>query len=265
MSWSYNIICYCSPIQCIFTCTGRPSSIHYVISHSSTVPYTYQSSHEFFKKITPRLLAWSRVESCRCTSSPCPVVVKFPGWCPLYIQIASTPTDFCLNVWSLFYLQAIEAVLTSDSLQRKDSRERTAVYLIEVPSNSLFCREETALQGKLDKLAGQIGQLGLAAAAFALISMAGQFTYTEFIAGSSSWDWEYLSTYLHFLITAITIVVSLKHLQLLSTGDDSLSWDVWSFLSFMIEVFRYRSLGWVIAITDWSKSMQRHLPSAEFS
>ena len=78
----------------------------------------------------------------------------------------------------------------------------------------VICREETALQRKLDKLAGQIGQLGLAAAAFALLAMAGQFTYSEFIVGNSSWDWEYLSTYLHFLITAITIVVSI-HCSLL--------------------------------------------------
>ena len=81
---------------------------------------------------------------------------------------------------------------------------------------AVICREETALQRKLDKLAGQIGQLGLAAAAFALLAMAGQFTYSEFIVGNSSWDWEYLSTYLHFLITAITIVVSIHRNAALS-------------------------------------------------
>ena len=125
---------------------------------------------------------------------------------------------------AFFYLKTIEAFFTLRQFtENEKQRKNSCVFNGGLIRFTMIRREETALQGKLDKLAGQIGQLGLAAAAFALISMAGQFTYTEFIVGSSSWDWEYLSTYLHFLITAITIVVSLKYLQLVSIGDDSLS------------------------------------------
>ena len=69
-------------------------------------------------------------------------------------------------------------------------------------------REETALEKKLDTLANQIGQVGLGAALFSLVAMASQFSYDHFVAAQESWQWDYLATYLHFLITAITIVVS---------------------------------------------------------
>ena len=69
------------------------------------------------------------------------------------------------------------------------------------------CREETALEKKLDRLAGQIGQFGLGAAALSLAAMAVQFTYEHFVEGGERWQWDYLTDYLHFLITSITIVV----------------------------------------------------------
>lgn len=68
-------------------------------------------------------------------------------------------------------------------------------------------REETALEKKLDRLAGQIGQFGLGAGVFSFAAMAGQFTYTHFVAGEEPWQWDYVTDYLHFLITSITILV----------------------------------------------------------
>ena len=80
-------------------------------------------------------------------------------------------------------------------------------------------REETALEKKLDKLAGQIGQVGLGAASFSLLAMAGQFSYYHFVVDGEQWQWDYLTTYLHFLITAITIVVCKSALAKMSHAD----------------------------------------------
>ncbi len=68
-------------------------------------------------------------------------------------------------------------------------------------------RETTPLQTKLEIMAGQIGAFGLAAALFSLIAMAGQFSWAEFAVAGRPWSWDLLPTYLHFVITAITIVV----------------------------------------------------------
>lgn len=67
-------------------------------------------------------------------------------------------------------------------------------------------RETTPLQTKLEIMAGQIGAFGLAAALFSLIAMAGQFSYAEFVVAGRPWSWDLLPRYLHFVITAITIV-----------------------------------------------------------
>ena len=67
-------------------------------------------------------------------------------------------------------------------------------------------RETTALQRKLEALAGRISNFGLAAALFALAAMAGQFSWTTFFVQHAPWDPAYLSTYLRFVITAITIL-----------------------------------------------------------
>ncbi len=72
----------------------------------------------------------------------------------------------------------------------------------------LTCRETTALQRKLEQMAQQIGNFGLAAAVFTLAAMAGQFTYHTFYVDGQSWDYKYLTEYLSYVITAITIVVS---------------------------------------------------------
>ncbi len=76
------------------------------------------------------------------------------------------------------------------------------------------CRDETALERKLDKLAGQIGAVGLAAGGFSLVAMAGQFTWQHFVVAREAWQWEFASTYLHYLITSVTIVVRPEHAQL---------------------------------------------------
>ncbi|KAK9845411.1 hypothetical protein WJX81_005835 [Elliptochloris bilobata] len=68
-------------------------------------------------------------------------------------------------------------------------------------------RETTALQRKLEGMAGQIGGFGLAAALLSLAAMAGQFSWAEFVVAGRPWAWELLPRYLHFVITAITIVV----------------------------------------------------------
>ncbi|EIE20267.1 calcium-translocating P-type ATPase [Coccomyxa subellipsoidea C-169] len=68
-------------------------------------------------------------------------------------------------------------------------------------------RESTALQRKLETMAQQIGNFGLAAAIFSLTAMAGQFTWSTFFVDGQAWDYKYLSEYLRFIITAITILV----------------------------------------------------------
>ena len=70
-----------------------------------------------------------------------------------------------------------------------------------------LCRETTALQRKLEGMSGQIGGFGLAAALLSLAAMSGQFTWAEFVVGQHAWSWDVLPRYLHFIITAITIVV----------------------------------------------------------
>ena len=72
----------------------------------------------------------------------------------------------------------------------------------------MACRESTALQRKLEVMAQQIGNFGLAAAVFSLAAMAGQFTWHTFYVEGQAWDYKFLSEYLSYVITAITIVVS---------------------------------------------------------
>ena len=57
-------------------------------------------------------------------------------------------------------------------------------------------------------MAQQIGNFGLAAAVFSLAAMAGQFTWHTFYVEGQAWDYKFLSEYLSYVITAITIVVS---------------------------------------------------------
>ncbi len=63
------------------------------------------------------------------------------------------------------------------------------------------------MENKLEVLAGQIGNFGLAAAVLSLGAMAGQYSWDMFIVQGHPWEWGFLNAYLHFLITAITIVV----------------------------------------------------------
>lgn len=78
-------------------------------------------------------------------------------------------------------------------------------------------RETTALQRKLEAMAQQIGNFGLAAAVFSLAAMASQFTWHTFYVEGQPWDYKYLSEYLSYVITAITIVVSvLTHMVVYS-------------------------------------------------
>ncbi len=69
-------------------------------------------------------------------------------------------------------------------------------------------RETTALQRKLEAMAQQIGNFGLGAALFALAAMAGQFSWATFFVAGRAWDPAFLTVYLKFVITAITILVS---------------------------------------------------------
>lgn len=68
-------------------------------------------------------------------------------------------------------------------------------------------RQQTALEQKLEGLASQIGQVGLAASLVALAAMAAQFTYEVIVVRGQPWQWEFLSEYLKFVITSITILV----------------------------------------------------------
>lgn len=65
-------------------------------------------------------------------------------------------------------------------------------------------------------MAQQIGNFGLAAAIFSLTAMAGQFTWSTFFVDGQAWDYKYLSEYLRFIITAITILVRALLLPLTS-------------------------------------------------
>lgn len=69
-------------------------------------------------------------------------------------------------------------------------------------------REKTALERKLEVLAEQIGKFGLAAAALSFTASAGQFSWDTFVVQGRPWEWDFLNTYLHDFINAITIVVS---------------------------------------------------------
>ena len=85
-----------------------------------------------------------------------------------------------------------------------------------MPRDSLShlpCRESTVLQAKLEDLAGLIGKFGLGAAAFSLAAMAGTYSWQKFVVDGLSWDWSFASDYLHFVIIAITILVSLRVVQ----------------------------------------------------
>ncbi|KAL3161892.1 hypothetical protein ABBQ38_008979 [Trebouxia sp. C0009 RCD-2024] len=68
-------------------------------------------------------------------------------------------------------------------------------------------RETTVLEAKLEKLAGLIGQIGLAAGLLAFGALASQFSWQKFVVEGQSWDWSYAPEYLRFLITSITILV----------------------------------------------------------
>ncbi len=69
------------------------------------------------------------------------------------------------------------------------------------------------LEEKLEKLAGLIGQFGLAAAGISLTTMAGTFTWQRFVVEQQAWSWSFASDYLQFFITAITILVGVqKHM-----------------------------------------------------
>ena len=66
------------------------------------------------------------------------------------------------------------------------------------------------LESQLEKLANQIGRFGLAAAAVTFLATAGQFSWRTLYVEGQSWNWAFLSTYLKFAITAITILVRFK-------------------------------------------------------
>lgn len=70
-------------------------------------------------------------------------------------------------------------------------------------------RETTTLERKLEKLATDIGNLGLAAAGSVLLFQSAQYTWRRFFVEGEAWQWSYLSDYLHFIITAVTVVVCL--------------------------------------------------------
>ena len=72
----------------------------------------------------------------------------------------------------------------------------------------LSCAEKRPpWRGKLEKLATDIGNLGLAAAGSVLLFQSAQYTWQRFLVEGDSWQWSYLSDYLHFIITAVTVVV----------------------------------------------------------
>mmetsp|Transcript_5817 Transcript_5817/g.15174 ORF Transcript_5817/g.15174 Transcript_5817/m.15174 type:complete len:1075 (-) Transcript_5817:70-3294(-) len=75
----------------------------------------------------------------------------------------------------------------------------------EAPSDGM--RKTTLLQSKLEVMASNIGRFGLGAALLTWLLMSTAFSWDTFVVGHSSWSWDYLSTYLDFLINGITVLV----------------------------------------------------------
>ena len=110
----------------------------------------------------------------------------------------------------------------------------------------LMCRETTALQRKLEAMAQQIGNFGLAAAIFTLAAMAGQFTWHTFFVDGQAWDNKYLTDYLSYVITSITIVVGYQapcntdaHLNLLHAQGSDDNWQPLASLAVLYRVLEH--------------------------
>jgi Ca2+ transporting ATPase len=63
------------------------------------------------------------------------------------------------------------------------------------------------LEEKLEIMANQIGQFGLWAALATTLLMSAAFSWDTFFVAGDAWSWDFLSTYLDFLITGITVLV----------------------------------------------------------
>jgi magnesium-transporting ATPase (P-type) len=87
------------------------------------------------------------------------------------------------------------------------SQQGIVTRLIRERSDESVDSEQTPLQGKLAKLAEQIGYFGFAAGAVCTVGAAIDFTYTTFVTNGASWDISYLAQYVRFLINGTAIVV----------------------------------------------------------
>jgi len=99
----------------------------------------------------------------------------------------------------------------SDSKDSKDKKDKTAAVsrsaAAATSSSSMILNEETQLQQQLTSYATSIGQVGIAAAAFATIGAFLRFTIETFFLNATEWSWDYLETYLHIVTTGISVLV----------------------------------------------------------
>lgn len=84
----------------------------------------------------------------------------------------------------------------------------------EALQNPTSLQQTTVLTEKLNRLAADIGQFGLAASLITLFAMSVPFSYQTFVTEHQNWDWKFLEVYLHQIITSITILVPPDSLKL---------------------------------------------------
>jgi len=68
-------------------------------------------------------------------------------------------------------------------------------------------QEDTPLQAKLEGMADNIGKLGVIAATFTLLALLLKWSITDYGIHYKTWVWSELGRIVHFVITAITIIV----------------------------------------------------------
>lgn len=68
-------------------------------------------------------------------------------------------------------------------------------------------KERSILQSKLNKLAIQIGYIGMIVAILTVIVLIARFSWEEFIEKQQPWKSKYWSRFIRYLITGITVLV----------------------------------------------------------
>lgn len=94
---------------------------------------------------------------------------------------------------------------TGPAIQKSDSRRQNAMQQASEKQQGL--NQDTFLVQKLEDLAGQIGDMGILAAASVLIINVTSYTVAQYQSGGLAFVSDHVQNYLDFVITAITILV----------------------------------------------------------